>query len=125
MRHYGRAIRQYVETELKAARLAEKSGDAAAAFAYLERAHVLGQASTSHHLHVHWRMFRWGLRQGDARECFGQLFRIVGAATKTAMGLVPQGNTGGSDVSPFRRMPVPPELAVLIEAARKRAREPK
>src|SRR6185503_818221 len=42
------------------------------------------------------------------------LFRIVGAAALTAFGLVPHGNTGGSNVSPFRRMHIPSDLASVI-----------
>ncbi len=62
-------------------------------------------------------MLSWAVRQNDRREVFGQLFRIVGASTKTAIGLIPEGNTGGSNVSPFRRLPVPPDLAATIAAA--------
>ncbi len=108
-------IRPHVERELRAA------GDALApdeAFHHLERAHVLGQASTGHHVRVHWRMFLWGWRQRDFRECAGQLLRIAGAATKTAIGLVPAGNTGGANVSPFKPMPLDPDLAAIIAAAR-------
>jgi hypothetical protein len=67
-------------------------------------------------------MFLWGIRQGNARECLGQLLRIVGAAIGTAIGLVPQGNTGGTNVTPFKSMPIPPELAALIEEARSSGR---
>jgi hypothetical protein len=69
----------------------------------LERAHVLGQTSTVEHVRVHWRMFLWGLRQRSPREYLGQLVRIVGAATKTAVGLVPHGNTGR--ITTFKRLP--------------------
>ena len=48
----------------------------------------------------------------------GQLLRIVGAATKTFIGLVPAGNTGGANVSAVRPMPLDPELAAIIEKAR-------
>ena len=118
MSTFSRNIRPHVENELQAATEAEADGLAAAAFAHLERAHVLGQASTVQHVRVHWRMFTWGWRQGQARECAGQLLRIVGAATKTALGLVPSGNTGGSNVSPFKSLPVPQELAVFVQNAR-------
>lgn len=114
MTRYARCIRPHVDAELAAARAAPP----AAAFGHLERAHVLGQASTVEHVRVHWRMFRWGLAQRDVRECAGQLLRIVGAATKTAIGFVPEGNTGGANVSPFRRMPVAPDLAARIREAR-------
>jgi len=106
-------IRPYVDAELAAARR-----DSQHEFAHLERAHVLGQASTREHVRVHARMLGWAWRHRDAREFFGQLLRIVGAATKTFIGLVPSGNTGGANVSAVRRMPLDPELAAIIEQAR-------
>ncbi len=112
MSRFADNIRPYVDAELRAA---EAGGPNA--FAHLERAHVLGQASTREHVRVHWRMLRWGLARRDLREVLGQVFRLAGAATKTFVGLVPVGNTGGANVSPFRPMPVDPELAVIIERA--------
>ena len=111
-------IRPTVNAELEAARRAEQRGDAEAAFACLERAHVLGQPSTRLHTRVHWLMLRWALRQRDVGEIGGQLFRIAAAALKTAFGWLPHGNTGGTSVGAFRPMPVAPELQRLIDAAR-------
>lgn len=119
MTRFRRNILPHVEHELALAAEAEQRGDDDAAFKHLERAHVLGQPSTVEHVRVHWRMLRWGLRRRSARECVGQIVRIVGAATKTAIGLVPEGNTGGADISPFRRLPVPRDLASVIENARR------
>jgi hypothetical protein len=51
------------------------------------------------------------------KECLGQVFRIVGATTKTAIGFILSGNTGGSNVSPFKVLPVSPELAAIIAKA--------
>jgi Protein of unknown function (DUF3703) len=110
-------IRPFVEAELQTATVLAAQGQAQTAFAHLERAHVLGQASTVHHVRVHWRMFLWGFRQRDAKECLGQIFRIVGAATKTFFGLIPHGNTGGANVSPFKPMAVPTELEMRIRQA--------
>ena len=119
--HFGynfrRNIRPYVSAELKAASSLNAQGHAKPAFTHLERAHVLGQASTIHHVRVHWRMLLWGVQQRDLKECIGQLFRIVGAATKTAFGFIPHGNTGGANVSPFKPMPVPVELEIKIQQA--------
>lgn len=67
------------------------------------------------HVWVHWHMLRWALRHRNVRECVGQITRIIGAATKTALGWVPAGNTGGANVSPFKPMPVPVELEALIK----------
>ena len=119
MPRFARRIRPFVNAELSDARAADQAGDARRAFAHLERAHVLSQASTLAHVRVHWRMLRWGLRQGHAREVLGQVVRIVGAATKTAVGLVPAGNTGGANVNPFRRLPIAPELAAILRSAQR------
>ncbi|MFC4729268.1 DUF3703 domain-containing protein [Coralloluteibacterium thermophilus] len=118
MTSFSKRIRPYVDAELAAASDAERTGNSSAAFAHLERAHVLGQASTLHHVRVHWRMLIWGCRRRSVRECLGQVLRLAGAATKTAIGLVPAGNTGGSNVHPFKRMSIPPDLRLLIEEAR-------
>ena len=118
--HFASRIRPLVAAELEAASRAETLGLGAEAFRHLERAHVLGQAATVEHVRVHWRMLRWGLRQRRPREVAGQVLRVVGAATKTAVGWVPTGNTGGADVSPFRPMPIAPDLQSLLDAASRR-----
>jgi Protein of unknown function (DUF3703) len=119
MSHYRDRIRPYVDAELLAAREAEARQEFGASFGHLERAQVLGQASTVEHVRVHWRMLRWAARRRNLDECVGQLVRILGAATKTPFGLAPQGNTGGTNVSPFPRMPVPPDLAERINGAQR------
>ncbi|WP_100638363.1 DUF3703 domain-containing protein [Marinobacter salexigens] len=115
---FSRQIAPHVEAELANARRAGSAGDAQQEFAHLERAHVIGQESTYWHVKVHVLMLGWALRNRSAREAFGQGFRILGAATKTVFGLVPQGNTGGANVSPFKNMPIEPELATLIQKAK-------
>ncbi len=108
----------YVQAELDGATRANQAGDTKQEFIHLERAHVLGQESTYWHVKVHVLMPLWAIRNHSVRETIGQIFRIVGAATKTAFGLVPQGNTGGANVSPFKRMPIAPELAEMIRKAK-------
>lgn len=79
---------------------------------------MLGQGSTVQHVRVHLRMLMWGLRRHDPREVGGQVFRVIGAATKTWAGLVPAGNTGGSNVSAFKSITIPADLAGAIASAR-------
>ncbi len=119
MNTFSRRIAPHVDAEIAEARRLEALGAAAASFARLERAHVLGQASTVHHVRVHVLMLAWALRHGVWKEARGQLLRIVGAATKTAFGWVPTGNTGGANISPFKPVPIPPELQKTIEAAQR------
>lgn len=114
-------IAPYVDAELARARQARRQGDPAREFHHLENAHVLGQQSTRWHVQVHGLMLLWALRQGDSRELAGQLLRLVGAATKTALGWVPAGNTGGARVSPFKPMPISPRLARCIARADKKS----
>jgi hypothetical protein len=121
MSSFNDTIQPYVQAELDLAWHALRGGERAKSFRHLERAHVLGQASTYQHVRVHVHMLAWALRTLSAREIAGQLLRTVGAATKTPFGLVPTGNTGGADVSPFKPLPIPADLARTIEAARREA----
>jgi len=114
---FGSRIRASVEAELAAAKAAALGGDPGNAFRHLERAHVLGQGSTVQHVRVHVAMLMWGIRHRDRREVIGQVGRAIGAAAGTWAGLVPRGNTGGSNVSGFRSMTIPDDLAGQIAAA--------
>ena len=107
-----------IQAELAAAASAEARGHFTTAFRHLERAHVLGQPTTVEHVRVHWRMFRFAVRNRRAGEAFGQAWRLVAATLFTGMGLVPEGNTGGADVNGFRRMPLPEDLRQIIAASR-------
>jgi len=115
-------IRPRVQAELDAAITAEARGHFDSAFGHLERAHVLGQASTLEHVRVHWRMLRFALRHDRAADAFGQAWRFAGAAALTVLGLVPAGNTGGSNVNGFARMPIAEDLRRVIDGARAAAR---
>ncbi len=115
MSTFARRIRPFVSLELVAA---ARAPDFATRFGHLERAHVLGQASTREHERVHFHMLACAWRHRDLREVAGQLFRLLGAALFTGIGLVPTGNTGGANVSAFRRMVIAPDLARRISRAK-------
>ena len=116
MKSYYDRIKPHWDLEVASAARAESDGDPHLAFRHLERAYILGQKSTWLHTQIHILMMRWGLCKPSSREVAGQLFRVVGAATKTAFGLVPAGNTGGANVSPFRTLPIPADLQILMRA---------
>lgn len=118
MRSFGARIRPMIDAELLAAGRSDSNGDATTSFHHLERAHVLGQTSTIEHVRVHVRMLGWGVRHRRPREIAGQIQRTIGAAIGTPLGLIPHGNTGGANVHPFRSMPIAPDLASIIAAAR-------
>ncbi len=111
-------ISDKIAEEIELAAEAERRNDLAGAFHHLERAHVLGQTSTYEHTRVHWRMFKLGLKMHSLREIWGQIIRIIGAATKTPFGIYPTGNTGGSNVWFFKRMPIPDDLQEILDKDR-------
>ena len=111
-------LNEYVQNQLSGARRCLSVGNPAAAKRHLERAHVIGQAITREHTRVHWQMLKLGWQMRDVREIFGQLLRIVGAATKTPFGIYPKGNTGGADVWFFKPMPVPADLQEILDKAK-------
>lgn len=117
MNRFSKHIKPFVDAELRRAWHAHAQGDRQTAFQHLERAHVLGQASTVQHVRTHAHMLAWALHHGRPREASGQLMRIVGAATKTVF-WIPVGNTGGANVNPFKPMPIPEDLNRLIAQAK-------
>ena len=121
MSNFSKNIAPYVEEELSKSSKSQGLGDYSNAFTYLENAHVLGQESTYWHVKVHYLMMLWGIKNSDFKETLGQVVRIIGAAAFTALKGVPKGNTGGSNVSPVRVMPIKPEYAKIIEKAKENA----
>ena len=111
-------LRESIVREITEADSLYRAGDLASAFRCLERAHVLGQSFTADHTRVHWRMLKIGCKRRDAREVFGQIIRIIGAATKTTFGIYPKGNTGGADVYFFKPMPIPEDLQSILDKSR-------
>ncbi|GAC22402.1 hypothetical protein GMES_0092 [Paraglaciecola mesophila KMM 241] len=92
--NFRKNIRFVVLKELAKALKARHKGDYSQEFIHLEHAHVLGQNSTYWHTKIHCLMFAWARRQADKKEYIGQVLRIAGAVSKTAMGAVPQGTQG-------------------------------
>lgn len=120
MSAFAKQIRPYVQAELATMFEAERESDQHLAFRRLERAHVLSQAAAIEHLRVHGHMLRFAFRQGLDREALGQVPRLLLAAPLSLVGLIPTGNTGGSNVSGLRPMPVPADLQQIIDGARAR-----
>ena len=90
-------------------------GDLNGAIIHLECAHVLGQASVRWHVLAHWLLLKVAIRRRQGIAAVGQAVRIVLGAVGSAVGHVPTGNTGGSDVSMFARMPIVPEFLRVME----------
>lgn len=107
------ALKSFYRDELVAAQTAEARGDLAQAFAHLERSHILSQRFALAHAATHLRMLRLGWRLRDAREVRGQLSRALAALLFSRI-WVPVGNTGRANISAFRPMPLPEDLARVL-----------
>lgn len=103
------------ESEIYLARQLIAGDEFEQGFAHLERAHVIGQAFVVPHVRSHWLMLEVEIRRKRPVAAVGQFVRIVLGALGSAVGTVPVGNTGGSDISMFKRMPIAPELQDLID----------
>lgn len=101
-------------TEMQQAKDYFRVGDVDSAFVHLERAHILGQRDTLRHTWSHWWMFRVGLRRRDFLEARGQVLRMAAALMFSRI-WVPEGNTGGANVSPLKPMPIPADLRELLK----------
>ncbi|PTL84910.1 hypothetical protein DAT35_07610 [Vitiosangium sp. GDMCC 1.1324] len=108
-------LRAAFEAELRQATDAEQGGELPRAWRHLERAHILSQAYAGPHVRVHGLMFAFGWRRGDVREVLGQLARILVAGPGSWLGRAPLGNTGGANVGILTPMPIPEDLAALLE----------
>ena len=107
--------RSAFDAEISSATASIAEGSLISAFQHLERAHVIGQAHVVPHVITHWHMFKVALKQRDLIAAWGQVVRIVLGALGSAVNVVPTGNTGGSNVSMFKRMPIEPEIRDIIE----------
>jgi hypothetical protein len=95
-------------------RLTRAEQDAADAWHYLERAHILSQQVLRLHLHVHAVMLTFAISRREWREARGQVLRLMLAPLGALIGRIPLGNTGRASVSAFMPMPMPEELRQVL-----------
>lgn len=107
--------RQAFAAEMAAAIRLYGDGLFAQAFRRLETAHVLGQQQVIPHVLTHYWMLKIGVKRRSVPEVWGQLVRIVLGALGSAVGIVPTGNTGGTNIGMFRRLPIAPALRRLFD----------
>lgn len=108
------AVRTAYQLALSSATAHEALGELDAAFAELERAHILGQRHLVPHIVTHLRMLRIGWKRRDAREFVGQAARLIATVPGWLTGWVPKGNPGGANVSALKAVPLAPDLQVLL-----------
>ncbi len=91
-------------------------GKLSEAYSHFERAHIVGQRSVVLHTISHYWFLRVGLTKRDFREISGQLVRLPLGILGSMLGVVPEGNTGGSNVSLLASLPTPEDLKPILES---------
>lgn len=86
------------------------------AFTHFERAHILGQRSPMLHTYSHVCMLKVALKTKDIKEILAQLFRIPSGFLGSLVGIFPEGNTGGGNVSAFKKMDIPDDLKQILNS---------
>jgi len=112
--------RQAFDSEIRCVREALARQDDEGAYRHLERAHILGQRYVWPHTATHLLFLQIGWRRRDYREVLGQLARIPLGMLGSALNRVPVGNTGGANVSMFKKMPIPEDLREQLDKAGQR-----
>ena len=95
--------------QLQLGTTALKTKDYQLAFYHLENAHILGQKHVWRHTLSHYWMFIYGIKTKNIKEIIGQVFRIIASLIFTLI-WVPLGNTGGTNISPIKPIPIRKEL---------------
>ena len=108
------ALKNAFDAEMAAAVHAYRQGRFDRSFRHLETAHVLGQRHVLPHVVTHWWMLKIGLQRRSPQEVTGQAARILLGALGSAVGAVPLGNTGGTDIGMFKRLPIDRDLQDLL-----------
>ena len=103
-------VKKLIARELADYRAARNGNDPAKAWIALERAHILSQPYLVLHLANHWEMLKLAAAERDVKEVVGQIARLALAPLGSLTGRIPVGNTGRSDVSAFKSMPIPEDL---------------
>jgi hypothetical protein len=108
-------LRPYYNQELSKYQNYLEHNELGLAWRHLERAHVIGQSYPLEHSYTHWKMLQFGFMIKNTKEILGQIPRLLIGGIKSFVGKVPLGNTGGSNVSPLKSMPIEEDLAEILE----------
>jgi hypothetical protein len=95
--------------QIKLGKEALKKNKFEVSFYHLENAHILGQKHIIRHTISHYWMLIFGIKSKSIKEIIGQIVRIIASLLFTLI-WVPKGNTGGTNISPIKIMPIRKEL---------------
>ena len=106
----------FYQKELDAYKISLLKNNLSNSWNHLERAHILGQSYPYEHSYVHWKMLLFGIKIKSIKEIFGQIPRLFLGGIKSFVGVIPVGNTGGSNVPPLKPMKIPDDLYQIINS---------
>ncbi len=81
----------------------------------LERAHIIGQPWVIEHTYSHYKMLVFAFKIKNTKEIIGQLPRLFIGGIKSFVGKIPAGNTGGFNVHPLKKMPIPKDILQIMK----------
>lgn len=110
-------LKQAYRAEIQTAAQHYQQQDWQSCFYHLENAHILGQSNTLAHTYSHWWMLKLAFRTRHFKGLFGQSIRLIASIFITRL-WIPVGNTGGSNVSAFKPMPIRKELEIYFADGR-------
>ncbi len=100
--------------ELEESNLSFNQNDFNKAWKKLERAHIIGQPWAIEHTFTHYKMLVFAFKIKNTKEIIGQLPRLFIGGIKSFVGKIPTGNTGGSNVYPLKKMPIPNDILQIM-----------
>ena len=110
--------RNAFEKEITLARGLMRRKEHDEAFVHLERGSCPRPAERARHVLSHWLMLTVAVHRREPAAILGQAARIVLGAVGSIVGSVPTGNTGGTNISMFKHLPIDPELLKIMEGHR-------
>ncbi len=112
-----KALQPYYKVELMSYHDQYKKGNLTIAWNHLERAHVIGQKYPYEHSYIHWKMLLFGLKIKNIKEVIGQIPRLLIGGVKSFVGKIPVGNTGGSNISGLKPLPIQKDIRDIFTKA--------
>ena len=108
-------LKQAYQQELKCYNYSIENKQFNDAWRHLERSHIIGQSYPVEHTYSHWLTLKFGLKQKNTNEVFGQIIRLLVGGWKSFINHVPLGNTGGANVPPLKRIAIPYDVEKLFD----------
>ena len=108
-------IKEAFSRELNNAKVLMKKKEYDTSFFHLERAHILGQSFVVQHSISHLYMLKIYLLKREYINSLGQLVRLLLGILGSLVGIIPIGNTGGSNISMFQRMEIPDDIREFMK----------